>query len=179
LPIVSIGISVIVSEIYKGSLHLGERTFFSAIPMYFFGMALAKYHQHNKDWPKFFHSKMLWVLSGMLFIGILISRNSEAGIWDHLFAEGRFIAFLLTAGMLAAPAFLTFFSAQGIGVKLGQLTYEIYLFHGLMAYVMSVYIPQASAVTIILFFWVLPVLMSFGWDIFSKKIFLFSQGKKA
>lgn len=179
LPVVSIGMSVVASETYQGSFHLGERTFLSAIPMYFFGMALAKYHQENKGWPIFFQNKILWIVTLVLFVGVVLFRNSSWGVWDHLFAEGRFIAFSLTAMVLTAPAFLKFFSAQGLGVKLGQLTYEIYLFHGLMAYVMSVYIPKASAVTIILFFWVLPVFMSFGWEFIAKKIVLFSQGKKS
>ncbi len=167
LPLISIFMSAVASEIAIGTLDLDDRTVLSAFPMYFFGMLIAvKGIDAFKD---FFGHYVFAIASMVLFVVVVYFRNAGEGAWSHLSIEGRFIPFFLTAYVLSRYRGFSVFRDNGIFSKLGKLTYEIYLFHGLFAFILYQILPEHGAVLIVLFFWVLPVFAAFSYDYLRKK----------
>lgn len=167
LPLLSILISVLVSKAVTGSTDLDDRTFLSALPLYFFGMLLAQAYVREIK-LEIFKNALLPVIAICLFILVVTSRNSDLIGWQSLFLEGRYIPVLLTAFILNRVDLFRRFSYTGMPVRFGQLTYEIYLFHGLFAFMLYQITSSPVPAVILLFLWVLPVTTAFLYDFCSK-----------
>lgn len=160
LIILSIGIN----SYYCGGLQLEDRTFFSAIPLYFFGITVAK----NRD-IYFSHKKLFSFYSGFLLLIFCNVMTNFKQAWLHTFIEGRLVPFLILIAILQyasckIPKIFTLILSY-----LGKMTFEIYLFHGLGIYFYR-YFHFTGLKYMVLFYWILPMIAAFLYVHFYRKI---------
>lgn len=147
-----------------------DRMIFSAIPFYLYGMFIARNGRHHYSITDK-ENKLFFMVALILFIFVVFTRNF-GGLWSHLFIEGRFVPFLMSAAILCYAGF----SVRARGVKnffvlLGKATYEIYLFHGFFVYFLYKVTPfENQKIWVVTFFWVLPVLFGLVFFGLTKKM---------
>ncbi|HBR68365.1 MAG TPA: hypothetical protein DEA55_03210 [Rhodospirillaceae bacterium] len=162
-PALSILLSILASKVATGGIDLDDRTFLSALPFYFFGMVLGlARHQGLKI--KAIGYNFIPAVTALLFVIVVVSRNSDFIPWPSLFLEGRYIPVLLTGFLLSRPDLFRVFSDKGIFSRNGQLTYEIYLFHGLFAFIMYRFVAAPGYLMAIVCLWVLPLAAAFSYN---------------
>lgn len=158
----SYGCSVIFSKLVYGHVDLDDRTVFSAIPFYAFGMLLAQGHFKPlgaRSWT----ACVYMLLTVAIFAIVILDRNNVVNFdfagkaWESLFTEGRFIPLLASLLVILYPLVLPL--RTRVIEAIGKATYEVYLLHGLSIYVLYKMQPaDHHIVQIIGFFWLLPTL---------------------
>ncbi len=151
--------SILSSKLIIGGMDLDDRMLFSALPFYIFGFLLTR-----KDFT--FSDSTLTackILSLLLFLAVVFDRNTVIDFpflqGKGLFTYGRLIPLMLTCVIVLSLRNKT--TTSPILSTLGKATFEVYLFHGLCAYLLSRYFTGVPNVyVIILYNWLLPV--SFG-----------------
>lgn len=148
--------SIISSKLIMGHIDLDDRMLFSALPFYIFGFFLTR-----KDFT-LSHTTLLFfkMIALGLFLGVIADRNHliEFPFFQgkSLFTYGRFIPLMVTSVVILS--FREKMNIKKMFVPLGKATFEIYLLHGLCAYLLGRYFPGERNTYIIIFFdWVLPV----------------------
>lgn len=158
----SLVLSYVFSKLIYGHVDFDDRTVFSAIPFYFFGLMMAQ--GYFKPFTSKFSSWGPWLLlTATLFILVVLDRNQVTDIhiagrsWESLFVEGRLVPFAASLLVVFYPATLTWNTK--LFEVIGKATYEVYLLHGLFVYLLYKYQPEDhSLIQILGFFWILPTL---------------------
>lgn len=166
--IISLVASGASSMIIMGTVDLDDRMFLSAIPFYIFGFFLTRTNL-------VFTRNMLnlcVIIAALLFLSVVADRNGLLSFltlkWGWLFTLGKLIPLFLTSSIILYPIKKSY--NPFVLTLLGKATYEIYLFHGLCAYLMARYFSEENTMNIMLFYWILPVIV--GIFIFYCSIFL-------
>lgn len=169
MPALSLLLSGLTGFLVTGDVDLDDRTILSALPMYFFGMLMAQAKSRDVEIP-FYSERILLVAAFFIFLLVVTSRNTSLIPWQSLYLEGRLIPFLITASILSGPVIFAWIERQRIAAVLGQLTYEIYLLHGLFVFLLTKLLPDADWPLVVMFYWVVPLMAAFLYDFAYKKI---------
>lgn len=163
VPVMSILLSMVASKAAMGEIDLDDRTFLSALPFYCFGMVLGLARHQNLKLDMINH-KFVPAIAALLFVIVIVSRNSNLIPWPSLFLEGRYIPVLLTSFLLFRLELFRLFSDNGIFSRVGQLTYEIYLFHGLCAFILYQFVAAPGYLMAVVSLWGLPLAAAFSYN---------------
>lgn len=160
--VVSILISILSSKLITGSVDFSERMVFSAIPYYLFGFVLADTEKTKLNIGNVIIMSMIGSVS---FFWVILDRNNillpllPTLPTGHLFIEGRMVPYVTTVIILYAINYKNIMRSKIFQI-IGIATYEIYLFHGLFAYLLHWHSGAVSNIlTITFFYWFMPTLV--------------------
>ncbi len=158
--ILSIMSSVFATKLLSGSVDLDDRMLISAIPFYVFGFCLYKSDYMLSTQTR----KIITIASTSIFALIVMQRNgflcNLTCTWDHLFIEGRLVALYMCALILLKRDTMNISNKSIIFRKIGQATFEIYVLHGLCAFILHQISAEVSTFTaILLSFWFIPTMV--------------------